>query len=195
PRILLINVPAMTEPVFEIRFPSYTSGSTPRVGPKSSLSGVVYLQLPAPTQASCLCINLIGTEKILLAPPSLSSNTGNNMITQYSMITTTKQKSVKKVYFNQSTVLWGDSKLKTTDTLSEGLYIFHFSCEFPRVNYPQSKITSEFEIKYVLQAKLLCARNSPTSTHLATSHPILFEPITVSPLPRQISNISEGEVL
>ncbi|KAJ2459886.1 hypothetical protein GGF42_001185 [Coemansia sp. RSA 2424] len=96
-----------------------------------------------------------------------------------------KQRSVKKVYFNQSAVLWGDAKLRAVDWLAEGIHMFHFSCEFPRVNYPQTKRTPEYEIKYVIQAKLLGARGDSLSCSpilSAAAQPITFVPETIAPL-------------
>ncbi|KAJ2470790.1 hypothetical protein GGI02_002696 [Coemansia sp. RSA 2322] len=165
----------MSVPVFEVRFPSYTSGGPPRCTPKSTLAGVVYLQLYTQVQASCLSVNFVGTERISLAPPSANG---------CDRPATAKQRSVKKVYFNQSAVLWGDPKLRATDWLASGVHMFHFSCEFPRVNYPQTKATPEYEIKYVLHAKLLGPRvQSACSPVLAlASQPVLFVPETIAPL-------------
>ncbi|KAJ2247343.1 hypothetical protein GGH98_004076, partial [Coemansia sp. RSA 454] len=53
---------------------------------------------------------------------------------------------------------------------------------FPRVNYPQSRTTPEYEIKYVLKAKLLNSRDAHTSTILSMSQPIMYVPETVAPL-------------
>ncbi|KAJ2907782.1 hypothetical protein GGI21_003542, partial [Coemansia aciculifera] len=179
-------------PVFEVRFPAYTSGGPPRCTPKSTLAGVVYLHLPMALQASCLSVNFIGTERISLAPPSANNSHWGALATAATTTVsgappmhTAKQRSVKKVYFNQSAVLWGDAKLRTVDWLAEGVHMFHFSCEFPRVNYPQSKRTSEYEIKYVIQAKLLGKRDmSPSSLPIlsAAPQPIIFVPETIAPL-------------
>ncbi|KAJ2830917.1 hypothetical protein GGI24_001776 [Coemansia furcata] len=188
----------MNTPVFEVRFPAYTSGGPPRCSPKSTLAGVVYLHLQTPLQASCLSVNFIGTERISLAPPSANSGHWEGVAAAVAAATggshqmpamhMAKQRSIKKVYFNQSAVLWGDSKLRTGDWLAEGVHMFHFSCEFPRVNYPQSKRTSEYEIKYVIQAKLLGTRDSLSSCPiLSAAQPITFVPETIAPLLRTIS--------
>ncbi|KAJ2864934.1 hypothetical protein GGH94_002581 [Coemansia aciculifera] len=182
----------MSAPVFEVRFPAYTSGGPPRCTPKSTLAGVVYLHLLTPLQASCLSVNFIGTERISLAPPSANSGhwggvaaavaaaTGGTQ--QMPMMHMAKQRSIKKVYFNQSAVLWGDSKLRASDWLADGIHMFHFSCEFPRVNYPQSKCTAEYEIKYVIQAKLLGTRDFSSPILSAAAQPIMFVPETIAPL-------------
>ncbi|KAJ2416486.1 hypothetical protein GGI10_000934 [Coemansia sp. RSA 2530] len=184
----------MSTPVFEVRFPAYTSGSSPRCTPKSTLAGVVYLHLQTPLQASCLSVNFIGTERISLAPPSANSGHWEGVAAAVAAATggthqmptmhVAKQRSIKKVYFNQSAVLWGDSKLRTSDWLAEGIHMFHFSCEFPRVNYPQSKRTPEYEIKYLIQAKLLGTRDSLSGSPiiLAAVQPITFMPETIAPL-------------
>ncbi|KAJ2765992.1 hypothetical protein GGI18_006093, partial [Coemansia linderi] len=184
----------MSTPVFEVRFPAYTSGSPPRCTPKSTLAGVVYLHLQTPLQASCLSVNFIGTERISLAPPSANSGHWEGVAAAVAAATggthqmptmhVAKQRSIKKVYFNQSAVLWGDSKLRTSDWLAEGIHMFHFSCEFPRVNYPQSKRTPEYEIKYLIQAKLLGTRDSLSGSPiiLAAVQPITFMPETIVPL-------------
>ncbi|KAI8323734.1 hypothetical protein GQ54DRAFT_327786 [Martensiomyces pterosporus] len=198
----------MAEPVFEIRFPSYTSGSNPRCGPKSTLTGVVCLQLSQAVHASCLSINLIGTEKILLAPPSILANSSWTSQTPASTCgsllpptqhQSSRHRSVKKVYFNQTAVLWGDAKLRANSVLVEGVHMFHFSCEFPRVNYPQSKSTHEYEIKYMLQAKILSARDSEECLQMTASHIITYMPETISPLllpPQARSEVHvDGEVV
>ncbi|KAJ2733493.1 hypothetical protein IW152_003044 [Coemansia sp. BCRC 34962] len=183
----------MSTPVFEVRFPAYTSGSPPRCTPKSTLAGVVYLHLQTPLQASCLSVNFIGTERVSLAPPSANSGNWEGVAAAVAAATggthqmpamhMAKQRSIKKVYFNQSAVLWGDSKLRTSDWLAEGIHMFHFSCEFPRVNYPQSKRTPEYEIKYLIQAKLLGARDSLSGSPIisAAIQPIMFMPETITP--------------
>ncbi|KAJ1866649.1 hypothetical protein LPJ57_005964, partial [Coemansia sp. RSA 486] len=168
----MMNVP----PMLEIRFPAYTSGKTPRCGPKATLAGVVYLNLTEAQQASCLSLNLVGSERISLAPDP----TDHHKLSGASSMR--KPKSVKKVYFNQTSILWGDSKLRATNHLAAGIHMFHFSCEFPRVNYPQSKATPEYVIKYVLQAKLLDPRTSPTDNVIATTvQPINYVPETILP--------------
>ncbi|KAJ1723302.1 hypothetical protein LPJ53_002351 [Coemansia erecta] len=165
-----------TPPMLEIRFPSYTSGGPPRCGPKSTLAGVVYLNIAEPLTASCLSLNLVGSERISLAPSSV------NITTAVSSAVFPKERSVKKIYFNQTSILWGDSKLRTEGELAAGIHMFHFSCEFPRVNYPQSKTTAEYVIKYVLQAKLLNARSSRESTITTATQPITYVPETVAPI-------------
>ncbi|KAJ1833159.1 hypothetical protein LPJ63_002971 [Coemansia sp. RSA 2711] len=168
-------------PVFEIRFPAYTSGGPPRCSPKSTLTGVVYLHISKAMQASCLSLSLMGSERVLLAPESVNSARAPNV-----SASTAKQRVLKKVYFNQSTVLWGDSKLRALDTLPAGIHMFHFSCEFPRVNYPQSRTTPEYEIKYALKAKLLNPRDARECTVLSTSQPVAYVPETVAP-PQPVS--------
>ncbi|KAJ1664087.1 hypothetical protein GGF38_003130, partial [Coemansia sp. RSA 25] len=179
----------MNAPVLEVRFPAYTSGGPPRCTPKSTLAGLVYLHLPMPVQASCLSVNFIGTERISLAPPSANSGHWGTTSTAAAagapQMHMAKQRSVKKVYFNQSAILWGDAKLRAVDWLAEGIHMFHFSCEFPRVNYPQTKRTPEYEIKYVIQAKLLGARGDSLSCSpilSAAAQPITFVPETIAPL-------------
>ncbi|KAJ2818640.1 hypothetical protein IWW50_005744, partial [Coemansia erecta] len=164
-----------TPPVFEIRFPAYTSGGPPRCSPKSTLTGVVYLHIRQAMQASCLSLSLMGSERVSLAPESVNS-------TWTQAVAATKQRSIKKVYFNQCTVLWGDSKLRELGTLPAGIHMFHFSCEFPRVNYPQSRTTPEYEIKYALKAKLLNPRDARDCTIMSTAQPVAFVPETVAPL-------------
>ncbi|KAJ2723693.1 hypothetical protein GGI07_002488 [Coemansia sp. Benny D115] len=158
-------------PTLEIRFPSYTSGSAPRCGPKSTLAGVVYLNITEPTRASCLSVNFVGSERISLAPESI------NTISH----TTPKTRSIKKVYFNQTSVLWGDSKLRQLEELPAGIHMFHFSVEFPRVNYPQSLSTKEYTIKYVLQAKLLGPRTTNEAAIATASQPVMYVPETMVP--------------
>ncbi|KAJ2744725.1 hypothetical protein GGI20_002740 [Coemansia sp. BCRC 34301] len=176
----------MSTLVFEVRFPAYTSGGPPRCTPKSTLAGVVYLHLVRPLQASCLSVNFIGTERVFLAPPSANSGhwEGPPAASGAPQMHMAKQRSIKKVYFNQSAVLWGDSRLRTVDWLAEGVHMFHFSCEFPRVNYPQSKRTPEYEIKYAVQAKLLGSRDSVSGSPIlsAAAQPIAFMPETIAPL-------------
>ncbi|KAJ2804491.1 hypothetical protein H4R20_002488 [Coemansia guatemalensis] len=65
--------------------------------------------------------------------------------------------------------------------------MFHFSCEFPRVNYPQSRATPEYEIKYVLKAKLLNPRHARESSLMTTTQNVIFVPETLAPLPRQLT--------
>ncbi|KAJ2253153.1 hypothetical protein GGI13_002863, partial [Coemansia sp. RSA 455] len=140
--------------------------------------------------ASCLSVNFIGTERISLAPPSANSGHWEGVAAAVAtatggtlpMMHMAKQRSVKKVYFNQSAVLWGDSKLRTSDWLADGIHMFHFSCEFPRVNYPQSKRTPEYDIKYVIQAKLLGTRDFGSPILSAAAQPIMFVPETIAPL-------------
>ncbi|KAI9502420.1 hypothetical protein GGI25_004704 [Coemansia spiralis] len=154
-----------TQATLEIRFPAYTSGAPPKCTPKSTLAGVVCLYLPTATTASCLSLSLIGTERISLAPPTYAHM---------------KPRSVKKVYFNQSLVLWGDTKLLAQAVLPEGIHMFHFACEFPRANYPRSQSTSEYEIKYTVKAKLLCIpRDNQAFALLSASQAINFVPETI----------------
>ncbi|KAJ2158483.1 hypothetical protein GGF46_003741 [Coemansia sp. RSA 552] len=169
----------MSTPTFEIRFPAYTSGDAPRCGPKSTLAGVVYLHTTRPVRASCLSLGLIGSERISLAPASVNTTT---TWSQGVAVPEGKQRSVKKVYFNQSTVLWGDGKLRETGSLPPGVHMFHFSCEFPRVNYPESRSTSEYEIRYALKARLLNPRDARECTQMAVSQDITYVPETVAPL-------------
>ncbi|KAJ2784267.1 hypothetical protein GGI15_002316 [Coemansia interrupta] len=164
-----------TPPMLEIRFPSYTSGGPPRCGPKSTLAGVVYLNIAEPLTASCLSLNLVGSERISLAPSSVNITTAASAVFP-------KERSVKKIYFNQTSILWGDSKLRTEDELAAGIHMFHFSCEFPRVNYPQSQTTAEYVIKYVLQAKLLNSRASRESIITTATQPITYIPETIAPI-------------
>ncbi|KAJ2452799.1 hypothetical protein EV183_002697 [Coemansia sp. RSA 2336] len=166
-----------TAPIFEIRFPAYTSGGPPRCTPKSTLTGVVYMHITSALRASCLSLSLLGSERVQMAPESV-----NHTQTPKTNTPSAKQRTLKKVYFNQSTVLWGDSKLREQGTLSEGIHMFHFSCEFPRVNYPQSRTTSEYEIKYTLKAKLLNTRDARESTVMSTSQPVTYVPETIAPL-------------
>ncbi|KAJ1942437.1 hypothetical protein GGF37_003116 [Kickxella alabastrina] len=179
-------------PVLEIRFPSYTSGNSPRCGPKSTLTGLVYLKLAQTLQASCLSLNLVGSERISLAPES--ANTTANHISATAIAHTTKHRSVKKVYFNQTAILWGDAKLRASNELTAGVHMFHFSCEFPRINYPQSQTTPEYTIKYVLQAKLLNARLACDSTIITAAQPIIYVPETIAPRTASHINGSRGEI-
>ncbi|KAJ1865312.1 hypothetical protein LPJ78_002800 [Coemansia sp. RSA 989] len=165
-----------TAPIFEIRFPAYTSGGPPRCTPKSTLTGVVYLHIASALRASCLSLSLMGSERVQMAPESV-----NHTQTPKVNTSSAKKNTLKKVYFNQGTVLWGDSKLREQGTLSEGIHMFHFSCEFPRVNYPQSHTTSEYEIKYTLKAKLLNTRDARESTVMSTSQPVMYVPETIAP--------------
>ncbi|KAJ1726986.1 hypothetical protein LPJ61_004830 [Coemansia biformis] len=168
----------MSASVFEIRFPAYTSGGTPRCAPKSTLAGVVYLHITEPLQAACLSLSLVGSERISLAPASVNSAWPQTVTAPAAA----KPRSVKKVYFNQSTVLWGDGKLRESGVLPEGVHMFHFSCEFPRINYPQSKTTSEYEIKYMLRAKLLGPRDSREPTLMTAAQDVDYIPETVAQL-------------
>ncbi|KAJ2858798.1 hypothetical protein GGI22_003231 [Coemansia erecta] len=72
--------------------------------------------------------------------------------------------------------LW--SNAAGEERLAEGIHMFHFSCEFPRVNFPQSHAAEEYEIAYVFEAQLVGA-----SQALSASQTINFEPETVAPLP------------
>ncbi|KAJ2612513.1 hypothetical protein H4S08_002667 [Coemansia sp. RSA 1365] len=172
----------MSSAVFEIRFPAYTSGGQPRCSPKSTLAGVVYLHITQELKASCISLSFMGSERISLAPASV-----NNTWTQSFSAPAAKQRTAKKVYFNQSTVLWGDGKLRESGILPAGVHMFHFSCEFPRVNYPQSRATPEYEIKYVLKAKLMNPRQARESSLMTTAQTIAFLPETLAPLPRQLT--------
>ncbi|KAJ2785127.1 hypothetical protein H4R18_000715 [Coemansia javaensis] len=173
----------MCTPVFEIRFPAYTSGRTPRCSPKSTLAGVVYLQLGEAQRAACLSLSLVGSERIRLAPESV-----NGAWAAAQGLGTAKQRTVKKVYFNQLAVLWGDSKLRMVDVLAPGVHMFHFSCEFPRANYPQSRTTAEYEIRYVLKARLLDAQGAAATAAalLTATQEIEYVPETVAPVPRAV---------
>ncbi|KAJ1954771.1 hypothetical protein EC988_002253, partial [Linderina pennispora] len=164
----------MDDTVFEIRFPTFTSGGLPKCGPKSTLPGVVYMQLTQPYPATAIAITFTGTERITLAPTSLTVNINP----AYPHMT--RQQSVKKVYFNQTAVLWGDPKFRQTSTLQPGIYAFHFSCEFGRVNYPMSKVADEYEIKYTLSARIIGSHGvrDPLQT---TTHNVIFVPETISP--------------
>ncbi|KAJ2082395.1 hypothetical protein H4R24_001631 [Coemansia sp. RSA 988] len=172
----------MGSTVFEIRFPAYTSGGQPRCSPKSTLAGVVYLHITQEVKASCISLSFMGSERILLAPASV-----NNTWSQGIPAPAAKQRSAKKVYFNQSTVLWGDGKLRESGILPAGVHMFHFSCEFPRVNYPQSRTTPEYEIKYVLKAKLMNPQHARESSLMTTTQTVVFVPETLAPLPRQLT--------
>ncbi|KAJ2690094.1 hypothetical protein H4R19_006451, partial [Coemansia spiralis] len=172
----------MSAPVFEIRFPAYTSGGAPRCSPKSTLAGVVYLHISEPLYAACLSLSLAGSERISLAPASVNTAWAQAATSAVTPVAA-KPRSVKKVYFNQSTVLWGDGKLREAGVLPEGVHMFHFSCEFPRINYPQSRTTPEYEIKYVLRAKLLGPRNAPEPTLMTASQDVEYVPETIAPVP------------
>ncbi|KAJ2384310.1 hypothetical protein GGI05_005051 [Coemansia sp. RSA 2603] len=91
-------------------------------------------------------------------------------------------------------ILWGDSKLRTEGELAAGIHMFHFSCEFPRVNYPQSQTTAEYSIKYVLQAKLLNARTSRESIITTAAQPITYIPETIAPIigPRGADDVASS---
>ncbi|KAJ2752331.1 hypothetical protein H4S06_003953 [Coemansia sp. BCRC 34490] len=174
--------------VLEIRFPAYTSGAPPRCTPRTSLAGVVYLQLAEAQAATSLRMQFVGVERILLAPSSVNSNAAR--------VPAGRSKQVSREYFNQSMELWsGRGSDEQMGQLSAGLHMFHFSCEFPRVNYPQSSATEEYEIAYEFTAELLgrpssggCGSSGPRKAHteqplLAAAQTINFVPETVAPLP------------
>ncbi|KAJ2508928.1 hypothetical protein H4217_008446, partial [Coemansia sp. RSA 1939] len=174
--------------VLEIRFPAYTSGAPPRCTPRTSLAGVVYLQLAETQAATSLRMQFVGVERILLAPSSVNSNAAR--------VPMGRSKQVAREYFNQSMELWsGRGSDEQMGQLSAGLHMFHFSCEFPRVNYPQSSATEEYEIAYEFTAELLgqpssgCGGNNG-QRKAGTEQPLLsaaqtinFVPETVAPLP------------
>ncbi|KAJ2881278.1 hypothetical protein FB639_002651, partial [Coemansia asiatica] len=141
--------------------------------------------------ASCLSLNLVGSERISLAPEPADQQQ------LYGASGMRKSKSVKKVYFNQTSILWGDSKLRASNQLAAGIHMFHFSCEFPRVNYPQSKTTSEYVIKYVLQAKLLNPRLSSAADNnvIATAvQPVNYIPEIISPAKTMLPSTFDQEI-
>ncbi|KAJ1789507.1 hypothetical protein LPJ59_005332, partial [Coemansia sp. RSA 2399] len=150
----------------EIRFPAYTSGAPPRCAPRTNLAGVVYLQLASVQAASSLQLSFAGTERIALAPASVNNN---NMHMA-------RSRTAMKEYFKQTMELWS-SAAAGEERLAEGIHMFHFSCEFPRVNFPQSHAAEEYEIAYVFEAQLVGA-----SQALSASQIINFEPETVAPL-------------
>ncbi|KAJ2663827.1 hypothetical protein IWW48_001093 [Coemansia sp. RSA 1200] len=178
--------------VLEIRFPAYTSGAPPRCTPRTSLAGVVYLQLAEAQAATSLRMQFVGVERILLAPSSVNSNAAR--------VPMARSKQVAREYFNQSMELWsgrssGRGVEEQIGQLSAGLHMFHFSCEFPRVNYPQSSATEEYEIAYEFTAELLGRPSSGCSGNnnqrkadteqplLSAAQTINFVPETVAPLP------------
>ncbi|KAJ2553521.1 hypothetical protein EV175_002910 [Coemansia sp. RSA 1933] len=157
----------------EIRFPAYTSGAPPRCTPRTNLAGVVYLQLPKARAASSLILSFVGSECISLAPASVNSSSNNNS-SSAAHVPAVRSRTMRKEYFRQTVVLWSGKEV------GAGIHMFHFSCEFPRVNYPQSSTTDEYQIAYVFTADL--ARDDAQAPLLSASQTINFVPETVAPL-------------
>ncbi|PVZ99274.1 hypothetical protein BB558_004695 [Smittium angustum] len=152
------------EVLFKILFPTNLT-SIPVCQPETSLSGVLSLETKKQIKASSIKLFLIGSEKVAIKPKSVFE-IKKSTITQKRGGQLADLKAIRRVYFKPKIVLWerksnnNDSE-KNTEVIEPGNYSFHFSIDFPLVNYPENLKTSEFDIGYKIEAAIFPLTRNP----------------------------------
>ncbi|KAJ1984466.1 hypothetical protein H4R33_004371 [Dimargaris cristalligena] len=128
-----------------------------------TITGAVKLKTYARFVARRIVLCFIGQEKV-----ALSANSNGD-------------RCLKKVYYQQELVVWGDQLGTYEKVINPGTHCFPFNCQLPLMNYPGSTSRSasadntcpDFVIEYVFQAGVEC-RNAQV---LSSVVPILYEPV------------------
>ncbi|KAJ1969011.1 hypothetical protein H4R34_006206, partial [Dimargaris verticillata] len=142
--------------LFNLTFPSYTA--TPRCQPNSSLSGVVMLKIARALEMQKLTVTVKGRERVALSLITLpSANSIDDLQT------------MQRYYFKHEQTI---SERPAAGYLTPGLHLFHFSCNFPNVNYPGSMREMHYAVDYSCCATLYTEHHKCHTTDLT----ILFEP-------------------
>ncbi|KAJ2338846.1 hypothetical protein GGF43_006789, partial [Coemansia sp. RSA 2618] len=113
------------------------------VRPGDRFSGVLVVQLNRPISATQVVLDLTASERWAT---SLKGGT----------------RPERTQFFAPSLVLWKAARNGGTNAstvLSDGLHVFNFSCQIPNLNYPQSVQRPEFEITYLLEARLMAPKD------------------------------------
>ncbi|OMH84934.1 hypothetical protein AX774_g506 [Zancudomyces culisetae] len=190
--------------LFKVRFPVYSS-EVPVCNPGTSLAGVVIVQNDMKLRIANITLSFRGNEKVVMAlktgevddeeHPGASMmggsggyepNRSSREHKQPSRIRKTQPKNVraiKKEYFNKRILIsgkWDDEDEATT--LNPGTHIFHFTSKFPKVNYPESAKTAEYNVSYYFEAELRYPRGSGLPS-LIRSAPIRFVPRVIVDFP------------
>ncbi|KAJ1653761.1 hypothetical protein IWQ61_006183 [Dispira simplex] len=96
-------------------------------------------------------------------------------------VNTSSDRCLKKVYFRQELVLWGDQLGTQENTIQPGTHCFPFTCQLSSMSYPGSTSSGnvvdatcpEFIIEYVFQAAVECRETNVISPLV----PIQYEPV------------------
>ncbi|KAJ1743373.1 hypothetical protein LPJ79_000058 [Coemansia sp. RSA 1821] len=137
------------------------------VRPGDRFSGVLVVQLSRPISATQVVLELTASER---------------------WATTLKgaTRPERTHIFACSLVLWRamrNGAANASTVLSDGLHVFNFSCQIPNLNYPQNVSCGEFEIGYLLEARLMAPKDYGGGEHVAgrVVKDMFFTPLVVLP--------------
>ncbi|KAJ1966710.1 hypothetical protein IWQ62_002296 [Dispira parvispora] len=147
--------------LFNVTFPSYTS--TPKCQPNSVLSGAVMLKLEGTLEMQRLTVTIKGREKIALSLMKLPSASSIDDL-----------QTAQRTYFKHEQVI---IEPEQGTIIPPGVYLYHFTCNFPNANYPASVREMHFAVQYSCSATLYTKMHKCHTMDL----PIVFEPILEIP--------------
>ncbi|KAJ1857885.1 hypothetical protein GGH12_003785 [Coemansia sp. RSA 1822] len=113
------------------------------VRPGDRFSGVLVVQLNRPISATQVVLDLTASERWAT---TLKGTT----------------RPERTQFFAPSLVLWKAARngaANASTVLSDGLHVFNFSCQIPNLNYPQNVQSPEFDITYLLEARLMAPKD------------------------------------
>ncbi|KAJ2848911.1 hypothetical protein IWW36_003001 [Coemansia brasiliensis] len=135
------------------------------VRPGDRFSGVLVVQLSRPISATQVVLELTASERWAT---TLKGTT----------------RPERTHIFACSLVLWRamrNGAANASTVLSDGLHVFNFSCQIPNLNYPQNVHCGEFEIGYLLEARLMAPKDYGGGEHIAgrVVKDMFFTPLVV----------------
>ncbi|KAJ1655053.1 hypothetical protein IWQ61_005128 [Dispira simplex] len=147
--------------LFNVTFPSYTS--TPKCQPNSVLSGAVMLKLEGTLEMQKLTVTIKGQEKIAFSLMNLPSAKSIDDL-----------QTAQRTYFKHEQAILEPEQ---GTILQPGVYLYHFTCNFPNVNYPATVREMHFAVQYSCCSTLYTTMHKCHTMEL----PITFEPLLELP--------------
>ncbi|KAJ2224700.1 hypothetical protein EV180_000721 [Coemansia sp. RSA 518] len=149
------------------------------VRPGDRFSGVLVVQLNRPISATQVVLDLTASERWAT---TLKGTT----------------RPERTQFFAPSLVLWKAARngaANASTVLSDGLHVFNFSCQIPNLNYPQNVQSPEFDITYLLEARLMAPKDyGGEQVAGKVAKDLFFTPLVVL-LPSPEPHTSSGETV